>query len=269
MISLKKLNISSVLILLFVVILTSCEKVIKLDLRTAPAKYVIEGDITNQSGPYRVHISKTIPFYNDNKYPGVVGATITIKDNTGFQEVLTDKGNGDYFTSQLIGKIGNTYFLTVKINDTIFTAHSTMPKLVPFDSLYVSDQNLYGKVQKIVIPVFKDPVGQGNNYFFNQYINGILDKTVYCDNDVFTDGQRIDEFLIRTDQDSTLHIGDHVLVEMQCIDKPIYDYWYSVGQSAIGNGNGIPSNPVSNIVGGALGYFSAHTSSKKQIVVEK
>jgi hypothetical protein len=57
---------------------------------------------------------------------------------------------------------------------------------------------------------------------------------------------------------------DSVTIEMHCIDKPVYDYYYSLGNR---DNSATPANPVSNIVGGALGYFSAHTVRKTTAVV--
>jgi hypothetical protein len=55
---------------------------------------------------------------------------------------------------------------------------------------------------------------------------------------------------------------------MRCIDKGAYDYFYSLDQITSTNGNSAtPANPVSNISGGALGYFSAHTVRKATAVI--
>src|SRR5258708_12937055 len=60
----------------------------------------------------------------------------------------------------------------------------------------------------------------------------------------------------------------NVSVDMQCIDKNMYKYWYSMDQSSTGDGGTTAANPVTNVVGGALGYFSAHTSQTKTILVK-
>jgi hypothetical protein len=64
--------------------------------------------------------------------------------------------------------------------------------------------------------------------------------------------------------------GDVITVEMQCLDKGSYEYFYSL--FSIGNngpgGGATPTNPVSNISGGALGYFSAFTSQKQTIEIK-
>ncbi|HKZ66576.1 MAG TPA: hypothetical protein VJ111_09490, partial [Chitinophagaceae bacterium] len=68
--------------------------------------------------------------------------------------------------------------------------------------------------------------------------------------------------------DEDIKSGDTVKLDMLCIDPAVYKYWYSVNQSATGNSQSAsPANPVSNISGGALGYFSAHTIQTKTLLV--
>ncbi len=66
-----------------------------------------------------------------------------------------------------------------------------------------------------------------------------------------------------------LHQNDTVLLKMYCVDKNIYNYFFTLA-AVTGNNNfrsASPANPNSNISNGALGYFSAHTISQKKIVV--
>jgi hypothetical protein len=70
--------------------------------------------------------------------------------------------------------------------------------------------------------------------------------------------------------DNSIKIGDLVQIDMQCIDSAIYKYWYSLNRSATGGGqnSATPANPVTNMTGGALGYFSAHTLESRTLVVQ-
>ena len=61
--------------------------------------------------------------------------------------------------------------------------------------------------------------------------------------------------------------GDTLLIEMQCIDKNVYVYYRSFGNLSEGPGGSTPANPYTNIEGTELGYFSAHTIGRKQIVI--
>ncbi|HVU95534.1 MAG TPA: DUF4249 domain-containing protein [Puia sp.] len=259
-----------VLIAAAATIITSCQKVINLNLRTAPPKYIIEGNVTNLPGPYQVKISQTEAVNSTGAFNGVSHANVTIKDDAGNAETLQETQPGIYQTTALQGIEGQTYHLTITTGQNTFTATSTMPHSVNLDSLYTEQVYNFSKMVIAVVPLFTDPVGKGNNYRFNQTINGNLDKTLYGETDDFTDGKQSTWSLLRPDPDSTLHAGDRVDIEMQCIDRPNYDYWFSVDQASTGSSDGSqPGNPKTNIIGGALGYFSAHTSQTKTLVIPK
>jgi hypothetical protein len=248
---------------------TSCQKVIDLHLNTVSGKYVIEGNITNLPGPYTVTIGQTGDVSDDSRFNGVSQAIVTLRDNTGTSEALQEKSPGVYQTAFLVGKEGRTYYLDITVGKERFSAVSVMPSLVPLDSIYATDVMNYDKKVKAVVPVFTDPPEKGNCYRINQTINGVLDKTLYSENDDFINGQPNSSALLRPDPDSTLHAGDRVDIEMQCIDAAVYKYWFSLDESSLGNNNSnLPANPVTNIQGGALGYFSAHTSQTRSVIVK-
>lgn len=61
---------------------------------------------------------------------------------------------------------------------------------------------------------------------------------------------------------------DTVNVMMMCIDKSVDLYFYSLSQNGGGpNASATPANPVTNIEGAVLGYFSAHTLQIKKVVI--
>ena len=120
----------------------------------------------------------------------------------------------------------------------------------------------------IIYPQFIDPTAFGNNYQFIQSRNGETDKSIIIANDNIGNGLPNSRPILS--KDFEIALGDKVTVEMRCIDKPIYDYFFSLN-SVQGNGPGggtIPANPVTNIKGGALGYFSAHTVQKISLEVK-
>src|ERR1700724_1403596 len=76
----KRLIILSVIV---AAIAASCQKDIHLNLKNASGLIVIEGNITNDSGPYYVVISRTITFYDSNNIVPVTDARVIITDNAG------------------------------------------------------------------------------------------------------------------------------------------------------------------------------------------
>ncbi len=63
-------------------ILTSCESVIDLDLNSTAPRIMIEGNITNEVGPYQVQLSQTVNFSETNDFPGISEALVIITDRT-------------------------------------------------------------------------------------------------------------------------------------------------------------------------------------------
>jgi Domain of unknown function (DUF4249) len=256
-------------ILLFsVAVFYSCEKVIDLKIDEASLQYVIEGTLSNSFGDsVRVSVSQTKQFNERNDFVGISGASVDVQVNSGLVYRLKEVSPGVYSTKSIFGKPGNTYTLSVSVAGKEFTATSVMTsKPVTLDGLSVQDLSFGGSNTKTINPDYVDPIGTGNSYRFIEFSNGVQVKKVFVQDDAISDGLRITRPLINTDGD--LKSGDVVTVEMQCIDKNVYKYWYSLDQAATGaNQSATPANPVSNITGGALGYFSAHTVTSRTITI--
>lgn len=246
---------------------SSCEKVIDINLNNAAKKYVIQGIINNQ-GTCQVKISQTVNFSDASNYPNISGAIVIIKDNNGAPVLLSETTAGVYQTNLISGVPTHTYNLSVVIGGQQFTSSSQMPSQVNFDSLYISDLSLFGSTKKFATAIFHDPAGIKNAYHFIQYKNGAANKGIFVLNDDFSDGKLINSQLNDFgNDDDKINKGDTIKVEMQCVDASIYLYWSSLAESSTGSSqNASPGNPVSNIVGGALGFFSAHTSQSKTTV---
>lgn len=257
--------------LIVIFLFTSCEKVIDVNLNDSEKKYVIEAILTDVPGTAKVLLTQTKNFNQDNNFAGISGAIISVSENGG-APVLFNETSAGVYQSFLTGTAGKRYDLSVTINGQTFIASSVMPQRVTLDSIFITDELLFTDTRKIVNAVYQDPTGRGNNYRFLQYINGKKINQIIVNNDDYTDGRKVINKLFYfpdDDQDSLkIKSGDNVKVEMQCIDEPVYKYWFSLDRSSTGGSNqATPSNPVSNIQGGALGYFSAHTLQSRSVIV--
>jgi hypothetical protein len=257
---------------LFIGMMLSCKKVIKLNLDNSSPKYVIEGTITDSLGTAQVLISQTKDFYANNSFVGVTGAVVTITNDSGVVTPLIATDSGVYTSPLLVGSQNHSYTLNVFVGGQSFIATSTMPSVVTFDSLFITVDNTFGKADKVANVQYKDPPGKGNSYRFIEYINGQQEKTIFVENDDFTDGNKIVSPLNifnSDDNNKKINTGDTVRIDMQCIDKQVYLYWYSLTQGSTGSSqSAAPGNPVTNMQGGALGYFSANTLRSKIVVAQ-
>lgn len=256
-------------IIAIALLFASCEKIINLDYKNNQSKIVIEGNITNEPGPYFVRIINSIALKETGTYPTIDDAMVIISDDAGNSELLTPQGNGYYSTSTLIGIEGRIYTLTVETEDQTYMAQSTMPKLVPFDSIRVEEVSIHGDTEYDLVPVYTDPEEKGNNYRFVVSINNKLINQHLVLNDEVKNGLENTLKLKINDDDLDLKPGDLISIEMQCIDKRVSVFYTTlalIDDSGPGGGT-TPSNPLSNISNGALGIFSAHTVENKTIVI--
>lgn len=263
----------NILFILFCALLfSSCEKEIDLQLDDKSGTIVIEGNITDQQGPYYVHITRSVAFTEDNQYPAITDAIVTISDNAGQSETLQYEGDGRYKTSSLVSSPGNTYTLNVLIDGVNYTAQSTMPSPVTLDGLIQDSITIAGETTYNILPVYTDPSFLGNRYLFILTIDGKTDKTLQVFSDNINNGMVNQRTIMPSlDDDDEIVPGDIINVEMQCIDQNIYTYYSALIQISGGGGPGgsvTPANPPSNINNGALGYFSAHTTASKSMVIQ-
>lgn len=249
--------------------LLGCKKVIDVSLKNSNSQIIITGEVNDHPGPYLVNITKSINFTEDNNFPPVSGAFVTITGN-GLADTLIETMPGIYATHLLTEGIpDSSYSLYVLAEGKEYTATSVMPEHVRLDSI-----DFMSGVRNAIFPVayFQDPPDVANYYQFIEFIDGkrLNDgRGNFVFDDRLSDGRYISRVLYNDSSD--IKSGTTVLVQMKCVDKPVYNYLNELLQISGGGGNGFsspaPANPTSNISGGALGYFSANTISAKSFKV--
>lgn len=258
--------ISFLLLVILIAGFTSCEKEIDVELNSVPPRMVIEG-IVKQDQLATVRVTQTIDFSNNEGYPNLKGATVTISDNAGNSEILEQNEKGWYTAKELRGVIGRTYTMSVIYDGEEYISTSQMPPQVPIDSITM----IKVPVMDYAFPVvnFRDPAGEDNQYYRAViFINGKQHPDVmeFVQSAEFSDGGYFNMGLqVYTNDSDTdpINKGDEITVEFQCIDKGTYTFFLtlsSIGQS--------PTNAISNISNGALGYFSACTTEQKTIIAD-
>lgn len=250
------------------VVLAACQKVIDVRLDSSDARYIVSARLTDQPGGCLVSLTQSKAFDEDNQFAGVGGATVTI-EHDGIVTMLKELSTGVFIDDTLTGKPAHTYQLSIHLGDARFTASSTMPQPVELDSIYTRTSALSDN--KYVTVVYRDPPHTANYYHFIQYVNGKKEPSIFVSDDEFSDGLTVKSQLnYNNDTDDparNIKAGDSVSIEMICVDAAVYQFWYSLSNGATGNNNtASPANPVSNITGGAMGYFSAQTIRQRSLI---
>ncbi|MBL4710186.1 MAG: DUF4249 domain-containing protein [Flavobacteriales bacterium] len=274
-------NLKNILLLLTAAtFLSSCEDVIELELENVAPRLVIEANISDQNGPYTVTLSETGDFYEDNTFPPRIGATVTIFDELGNREFLTEVSPGIYQTATLQGVKGITYTLEINSEGKNYMASSRIPNQInPIDTITTSfleesifqEEGYFATVSLQDVPNVKNYYRykifvNGKVYIFNQDVEGedeIEDDNLYLDGDRFSDGQYLEvSFPVK------LNIGDSIKVELHHINKESFDYYRTLIDAIGESGVAAPSNPISNFGKQALGNFNAYSFDSKTIRVE-
>lgn len=263
----KILSLNITLLLLLTAI--ACKKVIRVDLNGVAPQIVIEGEVTNGPAPYFVKISRTVDFSASNNFPPVVGALVLLTDTTnGISDTMVEASPGLYRSIEVGGVPHHTYRLDVSADGKEYEAFSTMPAFVRLDSIkFAQNIGIDNKLEINAVAEFQDPASVANYYQFTETVNSRLLPDIFVFEDRLSDGLYI-QYPLYNDS-AYLAPGDTLRLTMNCIDRNVYNYFFTL-MSVAGNNNfqsATPANPMSNISNGALGYFSAHTTEKADIIV--
>jgi hypothetical protein len=253
-----------VLTILTLLLFASCESIIDPDLRDIPPQLVIEGEITNSALPDTVRLSMSTGFNEPSRFLGVENALVIISDGVSEPDTLAMTGAGIYHTTKLTGTPGRTYSLRVLVDGKEYIAECLMPQAATFDSLKQESLNVMGMDFTTVKAYYTDFADTENFYRFRLFINGEQQRSISLTSDRNADGKPMEISFVSYD---LFAAGNILKLQLLTIAPEVYDY-FSTLQSTLSSQNVAPANPKTNIRGGCLGYFSAHTVQEREVVIE-
>lgn len=254
--------------------IVSCVKVIDIDLNESDPVPVIEAYIENDSFCY-VRVTWTNSFFKNDSTKYIETAYVQLSNYQGTSEVLSYKGDGIYRGALIQGSIGDTYHLEVTINGSTYSAESTMPTLIPIDSISY-DQKIYstfirGRVSRAnnIYVHYTDPVLNRNYYALRIIHLDTLEQkpTFYEQNDELQSGL---SSIISTGK--FYGSGDSVIIELASIDPSTYLYFKTTKKALFNSlepsiNQASPANPTSNFSEGVLGYFGAWSKDQIKFII--
>jgi hypothetical protein len=254
-----------------VVLFSSCEKIIELDLNSTNPVVVIEASINDEPGPYEVRVQSTVNY--DAAGEGWINNALCImSDDAGNIDTLISAGAGKYFTQTIQGLVGRNYTLRVQADGVEYVHSSFLNERVEIDTA-IAEFTVSPFSQEEVVRVtslFMEPATADDYYRMLFLVRGKPYIAGYSDFDLIDDVVSTDPVpLFRGFQSDTLYAGDTVDVELRHIDKKAYDYFTTLSELASGGfaPQGIPENPLTSWSNGATGYFSAFAVGKKQVII--
>jgi hypothetical protein len=256
-------------LILVIISFASCRKAIDVDLNEANPVTVIEANYTAEDSTVRVLITETSNFFSGDAEPTVDNAVVTITDQAGASQQVPFVTEGWYVLENYIPNYGTTYKMSVLSNGVTYTATCEMKALIPQYPIFYeyTEPGLFnGDGGYIPAITYDDPVEEGNYVSAIITVNDLLLSDLNeltLNDDQFTNGNLVVRPLFGTFFD----IGDSVSIEMRTIDKKVYDY-YTELISLTDPNSAAPANPDYQWENRALGYFSAHPSSRQWVIIQ-
>lgn len=256
-------------ILIAVLAFSSCQKDIDLDLNSANPIIVIESNYAAEDSTVNVRITKTVNYFGSQIVPTVDNATVTITDENGVSQSVPFSASGDYILTNYIPQFNTIYSLNVVAEGISYTASSKMVSPVIMDPIEFDwFEGGFGFDQGFVMVInFLDPADTVNFYAARFTVNGTeFDRLNegFTQDDSFTDGNYQSRPLFGGPQIDSL---DTVGLELLSIDEAIYNYLNEAASIVGGSTSAAPGNPTTNWDNGALGYFSAYSSSREEVIL--
>jgi hypothetical protein len=267
-----------------IVILTSCDEGIVLDVNQVEPKIIIEGLVTDKPGYQMVKVSRSVGFYTDGTTPKITNASVSVKDDLG--EVVTFTHNprnhpdsaGIYLpVTPFVGKIGRTYTLNVNADGKNFEASDALLSVISMDSLKYrvnefeeEDPKDEGKIFELLMYA-REPQDVKNFYLFKFFRNDSL--TYYNETDIYYSD---DELLAENINGATSPVyygkDDRAAVEVYSLSRVGYVYYNDLFSILNGDSGGmfgpVPASPRTNLSNGAIGFFQVSAIDISSIKIE-
>lgn len=265
---------------LALIVLTSCEQVIDIDLNLAAPALVINGKIA-QDSLVNICIQETTSYFSPDSQHCIDSATVIVTEDNNIPDTLINISYGRYSSKTLKGKAGSSYNMKVIYDGREYEADSFLPNTphiyglstLPLLSFFGDDSSQSnfppgGRMDSIpnmlITKLYQDP--SKDDYFLMQYfLNGENISRPY--NPASDASAKNDTLNIRIV--SGFYLGDTIVVKAYSVDKDVYTYFDMLKDISSGNifSASTPYNPHSNISNGALGIFSAMNMSSDTVIV--
>ena len=266
-------------------------------LKDPEPKLVVEATIENDGWPI-VFLSNSLNYFstldpNAIQQSFVHNAIITISNGTKTHQLKeyqlsVQSGVLFYYTidssnlaTAFKGELNKQYALKVMVGNKEYNANTTIPNITKrIDSLWGKPVPGFDDPNKRALMIkATDPPGYGDyiRYFtkrnsepFYPALNSVFDDQIIDGTTYSVEIERgVDRNVKRNDDYSYFDKLDTVTVKLSNIDKATFDFWRTMEYTyaTVGNPFSSPTKVLSNISGGALGYFGGYASQFKTIII--
>ena len=247
----------SIFLLVFTVMLFSCQKVIDVNPDTGEEKVIIQAYLYKDSLAYVV-ITKSTDYLTNTPPPSISNAVVTLSNAQLGSEILEWNAVSQRFESiSMRGRLHNTpYIIKVDLEGKSYSATSTFVYLDPLDRVAVSEGWYFG-VEGYYMELYGTiPTNVDKYFLFKGYSNDSLlngpHGIYYADNTKISgvvDGYQLGFNCVP---------GQTAKVEIYSLTRSAYNF-YAAANLQLNNDGGFFSTPPANVPSmfnnGAIGLF--------------
>ncbi|HYH15131.1 MAG TPA: DUF4249 domain-containing protein [Flavisolibacter sp.] len=290
----------SILLLVVILTLLSCEKVVNFELEQAEPKLVVDASIENGQAPVVV-LNKSINYFStitlqqladmfvhdavveissQNKVHRLKEYAVPLGGGLSFFYYSTDSSS---LSTAINGELNTSYILKITYENEQYTASTTIPGITKkIDSVWWKPTpNDTSNTKATVIMKATDPVGFGDyvRYWTKKNKENFLPGFTSVFDDLVIDGStyelEVEPGFNRNrswndnEKEGVFRKGDTVTIKLSNIDKATYDFWRTMEYTyqSVGNPFSTPTKVLSNIQGNALGYFGGYASQYRELII--
>ncbi len=271
----------SLLLLITLFFLSSCQDVIDLEVPDGEIQLVVDGWLTNQSVEKQVVLSTTANYFDNSSSPFVENAFVVLNNEQGPVDTFYEKSNGLY-TTDFIGQVGETYHIYIRTSEGEEYESNpellqSVPEITAIYSTFKEESTFEDEGYYVSIDT-NEPLGVGDHYRWKQYVNdSYLNEPfdlLYA-SDEFVDGNPIINFEVTINE--PLERGDQYRIQQLSISEEAFEFFTQLQTQTAFVGSLFDSPPAAlsgNMINldpsgkKALGYFGVSAVSEKEMVIE-
>ena len=285
-------KIQFLLIFSWVILVSSCEDVVKVDLPEGEEVLVIDAFLNDKSPVQKIKLTGTVPYFNEQSLPPALGATVEVKDITsGKVFSFTDNLNVGVYEYQLMpgdsfAIIGHKYQLNVNWEGNAYQSFTTLYPTASIDTIGFQEVKDFGSADvRGYAPYLygTDVLGRKDYYWFKAFKNNVFygkPKNINISEDGGggngTDGLCFIPpvaFFNVIDFEDIFQLDDSCRIEIHSVAKDTYEYLLQMQIQLNNSQAGLFSTTLENLRSNilplnnskrAIGWFSFSSVSIKK-----
>ncbi len=263
-----KINSLAIALLALMLIYSSCEDPIIVQLAEAAPIITVDAWIDDRPILQEIILSYSQPYFDSTLVAGIDEAMVEVISSAGNTMTFTNNGNGKYTydagTEGIIGNINDTFELNVTIGDDKLSATSRLNPVPSIDSITQEFRTNEAFLDDGIYCNFfsRDILGIGNTYWIKTFKNGLYlnnPQEINLAFDAgFDSGSEVDNLIFITpirelaneiDTDFTTipwEVGEDIRVEIHSISNASFNFMETLRDQLLNSSNGIFAEPLSN-----------------------